>query len=128
MKRCGKCQRLKELSEFHRRGRGYQTWCKACRRTYDSAYHRRTRPTRLAQKRAQHKRIAEWYRELKTKAPCSDCGGTFHHAAMCWDHLPGFEKLDDVSSLVSRHNRALILAEIAKVRTCLRQLSRGTLF
>lgn len=114
MKRCGACKEMKAFAEFHRRGRGFQTWCKSCRRTYDSAYHRRTRPTRLAQKRRQHALIAEWYRALKTKTPCADCGETFHHAAMSWDHLPGSEKLDDVSSLVSRHNRALILAEIAK--------------
>ena len=69
---------------------------------------------RLAQKRRQHKRIAQWYGELKSKTPCADCGGRFHHAAMEWDHLPGRKKLSDVSSLVSRHNPALILAEIAK--------------
>ena len=90
-----------------------QTWCKGAA-AYDRAYHRRTRATRLAQKRLQHRRIAEWYRELKSETPCADCGGRFHHAAMSWDHLPGHEKLDDVSSLVSRHNRSLILAEIAK--------------
>jgi hypothetical protein len=58
--------------------------------------------------------MVAWYRALKSSTPCADCGSTFHHAAMSWDHLPGFEKLDDVSSLVSRHNKALILAEIQK--------------
>ena len=114
VKRCGSCELTKPLSEFHRRGPGHQTWCKACRRTYDRDYHRRTRPIRLAQKRLQHRRISEWYRELKSSTPCADCGRTFHHAAMSWDHLPGHVKVDDVSSLVSRHNRSLILAEIAK--------------
>ncbi len=114
MKRCGLCRVLMSFDEFHRRGGGYQTWCKSCRRRYDRAYHRRTRETRLTQKRVQHQRIVEWYRQLKSRTPCADCGRTFHHAAMSWDHLPGFEKLDDVSSLVSRHNKALILSEIEK--------------
>ncbi len=114
MKLCGSCLALKPLDECHRRGQGRQTWCKPCRRLYDREYHHRTRERRLAQKRLQHKRMVAWYRDLKSSTPCADCGSTFNHAAMSWDHLPGFEKLDDVSSLVSRHNKALILAEIQK--------------
>src|SRR5881397_129910 len=84
MKRCGLCRALMSFDEFHRRGGGYQTWCKSCRRRYDRAYHRRTRETRLTQKRVQHQRIVEWYRQLKSRTPCADCGRTFHHAAMSW--------------------------------------------
>jgi hypothetical protein len=42
------------------------------------------------------------------------CGRCYHHAAMQWDHLPGAAKLDEVSNLVRRHCRKLILEEIAK--------------
>jgi hypothetical protein len=111
---CGKCRRRKRIEEFHRRGRGRQTWCKACRRIYDVHYHKRTRPVRLAQKRKQHARHIAWFRGLKAGKPCADCGGVFHPAAMSWDHLPGSGKTNDVSSLVGRHNRAAVLAEIAK--------------
>jgi hypothetical protein len=51
---------------------------------------------------------------FEVENPSADCGGTFHHAAMSWDHLTGHVKVDDVSSLVNRHNPSLILAEIAK--------------
>jgi hypothetical protein len=114
MKMCGKCGVTRPLAEFHRRGRGYQTWCKDCRRAYDALYHQRSRPRRLAQKRRKHDELVAWYRALKSSKPCADCGGIFHPAAMTFDHRPGVDKVDDVSSMVQRHNRALILAEIEK--------------
>ena len=40
-------------------------------------------------------------------------GGFFHHAAMTWDHLPGREKVNEVSNL-RRTSRKAVLAEIAK--------------
>jgi hypothetical protein len=66
------------------------------------------------QKRRRHEEILAWYMALKSSTPCTDCGSLFHPAAMTWDHLPGEEKLGDVSSLIQKHNRALILAEIQK--------------
>ena len=114
VKRCGRCQLVRPLTDFHRRGTSVQTWCRECRREYDREYHRRTRPRRLAQKRARHNEMVAWYRALKDELPCADCGLAFHHAAMTWDHLPGELKLSDVSSLLQRHSRKTILEEIAK--------------
>lgn len=34
MKRCTKCGIEKPLSEFHRQGKGYKSWCKVCTRLY----------------------------------------------------------------------------------------------
>jgi hypothetical protein len=51
---------------------------------------------------------------LKASKPCTDCGQIFHPAAMQWDHLPGYEKVDDLGTLQSRHSKAAVLAEIAK--------------
>jgi hypothetical protein len=114
MKRCARCRKIKSLEDFHRRGDGRQTWCKACRKAYDSQYHRTTAPIRIAQKRQRHEEMIAWYRSLKAGRPCTDCGGFFHHAAMAWDHLPGTDKVADVSSLLSRHSRRRVLDEIAK--------------
>jgi hypothetical protein len=58
--------------------------------------------------------MAAWVRDLKLQSPCRDCGGCFHPAAMVWDHLPGTEKVGDISYLARRHGRKRILAEIAK--------------
>jgi hypothetical protein len=114
MRRCLKCGVEKPLDNFHRGGRdGYQAWCKACRKIYDRAYHKRTWYRRVDQKRLwKHKRY-DWLRGLKRR-PCVECGGEFHPAAMQFDHRPGVDKAFDVSWGIARYSRERILAEIAK--------------
>jgi hypothetical protein len=115
MKLCGKCGQVKPVSEFHRWKRdGHQTWCKVCRRAYDRAYHQKNKARRLDQKKRLHRKMNDWYRSLKEGKPCTDCGGVFHQCAMTWDHLPGTDKRSEVSTLLQRHSRRQILAEIAK--------------
>ena len=112
--RCGRCGAQVPGSEFHRSSsRGHQAWCKSCRRAYDADYHRRHAQRRKRQAYRRHRAVVEWYRGLKD-APCVDCGGRFHHAAMQWDHLPGSVKKNDLGRLVNGHSRAVILDEIAK--------------
>ena len=116
MKRCGRCGVLKPLSDFHRWNQrdGYQLWCKPCRKEYDRKYHAKNRERRVAQARVRHERLMEWYRRLKAETPCADCGANFHPAAMQWDHLPGTEKLIEVSLLVRRDSPRLLRREIEK--------------
>jgi hypothetical protein len=113
-KRCGRCRIEKPVSDFHRRGRTYQTWCKVCRRAYDSVYHRSTRTLRVEQKKERHAEFVEWYLALKDGKPCADCGDMYHPSAMQWDHVPGAEKLASVSDLCRKNNRRRVLEEIAK--------------
>lgn len=64
--------------------------------------------------RSYAKRRKEWFAfiaELKS-GPCTDCGQTFHPAAMQFDHIEG-ERLHDVSSLWGR-TREVVLAELEK--------------
>jgi hypothetical protein len=119
MKRCLKCGEEKPFDAFHRGGRdGYQPWCKPCRKIYDRAYHKRTWPMRVDQKRRWKNGRYAWLRTLKT-GPCVDCGQRFHPAAMQFDHRPGERKEFDVSYAISRVGRARILAEVAKCdRVC----------
>lgn len=51
---------------------------------------------------------------LKEGHPCVDCGETFPPWVMHWDHLPGHLKINEISSMVGSHRRALILEELAK--------------
>jgi hypothetical protein len=43
-----------------------------------------------------------------------DCGETFPPWVMHWDHLPSHLKINEISSMVGSHRRALILEELAK--------------
>jgi hypothetical protein len=109
-----KCGEEKGFDEFHRGGRdGYQQWCKACRKVYDRAYHKRTWCNRVEQKRLWKNKRYEWLRSLKTR-PCVDCGESFHPAAMQFDHRPGLPKEFEVSHGIGRYSEKRILAEIAK--------------
>ena len=115
-RRCGRCDQVKPVDEFHRRGAdGRQTWCKVCRQAYDAEYHRATWGTaRREQKRARQREFAAWFRALKDGRPCTDCGGIFDPAVMQWDHLPGMEKRANVSDLARKGSRRLVLAEVEK--------------
>ena len=106
---------MKPEVSFHRsRRRGHQAWCKQCRKAYDAAYWCRNRERRQRQKKQNTADFRAWYASLKAGKPCTDCGEVFAPPAMQWDHLPGAQKVKALGNLVQRHNRALILAEIAK--------------
>lgn len=66
----------------------------------------------LAARRAERAAVTRRIRELKS-APCTDCGGTFDPVCMDFDHRPGEEKIDCVSSLAWMGLDA-VLAEISK--------------
>ena len=68
----------------------------------------------MAQKRDRVQALVAWLRQLKAGRPCADCGGIFHPVAMTFDHLPGSTKRAEVSNLVYRGSRQLLLEEIAK--------------
>lgn len=112
-RRCTLCGVLKPLAEFHRRGTGYQTWCKVCRKGYDARYHAGRRTLRIAQKRERVGYLVAWMRDLKSQ-PCADCGGRFHPAAMTFDHLPGTTKRAHIADLIRHGSIGLARAEIAK--------------
>src|SRR6266480_3613591 len=107
-KRCGRCGEVKPLAQFHRRKAGYQAWCKSCRQSYDARYHRANKATRLEQKRELELRWDAWYTSLK-QYRCVDCGGTFHPAAMQFDHPPSVRKVGNVGDIRRRHNRPRLL-------------------
>lgn len=113
MRHCSMCEAIKPVSAFHRRGNGYQRWCKQCRKAYDAAYHGGRREIRMAQKRVRIAQLVAWMRALKDR-PCADCGGRFHPAAMAFDHLPGMPKRLDIATLVLKGSVGLARTEIAK--------------
>jgi hypothetical protein len=67
----------------------------------------------MDQKRQRIATHVAWTRQLKMK-PCVDCGGSFHPAAMTFDHLPGTAKVLDIASLVRRGSIGVARAELAK--------------
>lgn len=113
-KHCGRCGEEKPLNEFHRWRDAYQPWCKPCRRDYAAAHYQANKSRRQEQNKRRQAEFMAWYISLKAGRPCADCGLTFHHAAMQWDHLPGETKKADVALLARRGSRRRVLEETAK--------------
>jgi len=118
MKRCPRCKETKLRSEFHQatlRADGLQPYCKPCRAEIDHERYERS------QGKAVHRRSlgsdrgrAAWLLSLKAGRPCTDCGRVYPSQVMQWDHLPGFDKVGDVSEAFWGRSRGEVLAEIAK--------------
>lgn len=57
----------------------------------------------------------ETIRKLKESKPCMDCGNHYPYPAMQFDHLPGTEKLGNVSTMVSKnYSMVKVMEEISK--------------
>lgn len=112
--RCALCAEVKPLDAFHRMGTGRQRYCKPCRRDWDAAYWVRRRVFRISQQRDRRRELREWISGIKSAAPCTDCRRLFHPAAMTYDHLPGHEKVGDISSLIAGGYRSVLITEMAK--------------
>jgi hypothetical protein len=117
LKRCPRCGQTKPRSEFHaakRRADGVQSVCKACRSEIDHARYERKQGRTVPRQKLSDRGRTAWMLSLKAGRPCSDCGGTYPRQVMQWDHLPGFEKLGDISTSSRGKPREAVLEEIAK--------------
>ena len=134
-KTCTKCEVSKPVSEFYWRKErnAYRSKCKQCEKALHSNWRKKTLPERREKHREwckanpekaranwnrgrekKRQALKEWVWNLK-KAPCMDCGQTFHPVCMDFDHRPDTDKIADVSVGVSkRWSKEKLLVEIAK--------------
>jgi len=114
VRRCSMCGLWKPQTDFHNSRRGQFTYCRECRRAYDRRYyHERGRAARMERGRAHREAARAWMDALKDM-PCTDCGQMYPAWVMHWDHLPNYEKFDDISSMVGSQRRTLVLDELKK--------------
>lgn len=112
--RCARCLQWKPATEFHNSRRQEFTYCRDCRNSYDRQYYaERGGPARRARRRAAKDREREWMNSLKEGIPCADCAGVFPVFVMQWDHLPGFDKVGEIASMLGCR-RERVLQEVAK--------------
>lgn len=112
MKKCNACKIEKPFSEFHRRGSGYQTECKSCKKIRDKKRWDDNPEYETRIRRVRRERLRDLVRELK-KQPCTDCKRCFHPAAMDWDHLSD-KSLNLADAVRLGWSEARLLTEIAK--------------
>ncbi len=80
MRTCTKCKTSKDSSEFYLGSTQRGNWCKECYKIYVKAYEARCK-----------QEIQDW----KESTPCADCGQTYPHYVMEFDHLKGRPKGKD---------------------------------
>lgn len=118
-KRCSRCGVTKPRSAFNRSARnkdGLQVYCKDCSAEVSHSKYELKVGRRVARRSRSVYEVTRgrWLRSLKVGRPCTDCGKLFDPQVMQWDHLPGFEKLGDISGSWVGRTEGEILAEIAK--------------
>lgn len=70
-------------------------------------------PVLAAERNKKRKDKLKAYVDELKKAPCTDCGGTFHPVCMDFDHLG--DKTHDIAFMVNkRHSMKRIIEEIKK--------------
>ncbi len=114
LRHCVACDLWKPIDAFHDSQTGQFSYCRDCRNAYDRRYYyEKGRGPRLARRRAAVDAALRWMAGIKQGVPCTDCGGMFPVYVMHWDHLPGFEKHDAISTLLGG-SRDVVLEELKK--------------
>lgn len=113
MKRCPKCQILKELDQYYknntkRNSDGLSHYCKKCIKEYRVSTGRNTG---IDSRQYIDKR---WFIDYKFTLKCEKCGFS-HPAALDFHHRDPKTKLFDISlTKITQSNQEKIFAEIAK--------------
>lgn len=113
-RRCQKCNVERPLTDFHRSsarplGRAYV--CKACVKEKTQSQPERERRRALQVKRYAKSRLL--MQEMKNR-PCMDCGGSFPHYVMEWDHPDRSIKSFTIAMRAGGGITPSLMAEIAK--------------
>lgn len=121
MKRCVRCDKDKEDSEFNFKSKKEGTlnaYCRVCQSEYHALYYEKHKRTYLdkAQKRRETE-DAFWFDEIRKikNVPCMDCGHNFPPVCMDFDHRDPEQKVGTISSMIgSNCKREDIFEEIEK--------------
>lgn len=118
---CSVCERRKELIYFSFKSKSTgqrSAACKQCHAKY-SKKHYKANSNKYKERAALSNgtlriRSRDWVRLYKKDKPCVDCGVSFHHAAMDFDHT-GTDKKAGIAVLAARGASVVsLLSEIAK--------------
>ena len=105
MKKCRKCEESKPLSEYNRRGDRHQPYCRPCDNQKSRERYAENRESHLLSIRARSDRyraeVRLYVSSLKESQPCSDCGKSYPHYVMDYDHT-GTDKLFNIANAVNR--------------------------
>lgn len=113
MKTCPNCSLEKELSEYNRKGGGYQSLCKCCNREYQRKHYLANKGKYRADNDRRRAETGEWYKTFKSTLSCTQCGES-HRACIEFHHTDN-DKEDSVARIANTATSPrAILREVAK--------------
>jgi transcription elongation factor Elf1 len=115
IKKCPKCNKEKELSEFNKNKDRSSSWCKICIRERSQLYYQNNTDKVKAKVKAIQKSRRDWFNDLKKDLKCVKCGED-HISCLDFHHLDPSKKDLGIAESVTRNlvNFDLILKEIEK--------------
>jgi hypothetical protein len=119
MKKCTKCKKNKELTEYHLSKSskdGYATQCRKCRRDHLNKRYREDphfRASKLAKQRARRIRNIQHVYAYLQKSKCIDCG-IDNWRVLQFDHVRGIKNYGIYQMVSRRHTLEAIDLEIEK--------------
>ena len=100
-KTCSRCRRRRRVSSFNKKKSskdGFAYYCRDCQKAYHASWSKTAPAVRSRRKRqtVNRKRLQEEVKRHKS-VPCADCGVTYPHYVMDFDHVRG-EKLFSIGT------------------------------
>jgi hypothetical protein len=113
-KKCSKCKRKKTVdSNFHKKGKKYQSKCKECVKAYHKKHYLKNKNKYKHQAKAKKKKLIKILWNLKDN-PCVDCGNKFPPWVMQYDHIDSSNKDMAVGNLTNWGSEKRLREEIKK--------------
>ena len=111
---CSRCKQEKPLSEFNKKGKWYQPFCKKCQHKYQKDWYQKNKERHKVNVRKRKQELKEWFRNYKETLSCSECGES-RGPCLVFHHKDSAEKESEIGDMVSNnYSKESILEEISK--------------
>lgn len=119
---CGTCNQELDLIEFSLKDaktNKRHSKCKTCQKEYSKKHYATNKMEYFEKAKTNNKKYKERNKDflisLKEGVPCKDCGKEYPHYVMDFDHLPAFEKNENVSRMKNwSFSTKTLMEEISK--------------
>jgi hypothetical protein len=113
-KKCSRCEETKIISDFNRRGKGYQGYCRDCSNIVKKQHYLNNKQDYINKAKKVRKKTKDTIADIKAKAGCLYCEES-HPACLDFDHRDPEEKLFGIcEGIASGYSIKKLLKEIDK--------------